>query len=193
MSLATRFALVVKFVPLSVKKLVVSNPEAAAGRQTRAVWFLGRQLRESRPRSRRYGALRAGFHPPSTGRTEGQPPPARERPRSCSFLWCGSAGRRQLRSYSSLCFQPIPLVGFLLLPISLKRFKPTVPVYEEEGPDYTGKKGLKREKRKGATPEPFLLQLRCLQKMIFHPSRETPKKKHHRLVETQCLQHWVCF
>lgn len=55
------------------------------------------------------------------------------------------------------------------------------------GPSYKGNRGLKREKREGAFPVPFLLQLCCLQKIIFHPSRETPKKKHNHLAEAWML------
>ena len=154
MSWATRFALVVKFVSLLVKKLAVSNPEALAGRKMHALPFLGRGQSKPRSRSQTDGASQVGFHSRGTGATGGQPPLPEGQHRVAASL---GAARRQLHSYWSLCFQPIPLVVFLFLAASLKSFLKTVPVYEEEGPSYKGKRGLKRQKREEAFCIPFLL------------------------------------
>lgn len=96
-------------------------------------------------------------------------------------LQCWKAPTTLLISLFSACSS-----GYFVIfvAISLKRLQPIVPAYEEEGPSQRGERGLKRQKKEGAFPAPFLLQLCCVQKMISHPSRETPREKHNHVSET---------
>lgn len=48
-----------------------------------------------------------------------------------------------------------------------------------------GKRRLKSEKRGAGFSVPFLLQLCCVQTIVFHPYGETLKRKHNHLAETQ--------
>lgn len=132
-------------------------------------------------------ALQAGFHPRSTGRTDRQPPLPDKGHAVAAALSIEVLQEPPGLAWTSLfsaCSSDFWVFFFLCLATSVKRFKPAILVYEEEGPSYKGKRGLKRQEKAGASPVPFFLQLCSVQKIIFHPFRETPKKQN-RLAETQ--------